>query len=62
MWLYFSHVEFHILCLSLQGIYECPAGTILRAAHLDVETVTMDRVSHLRNKYFMESRAQLFEA
>ena len=28
-----------------QGIYETPAGTILREAHLDIENITMDKVS-----------------
>ncbi|XP_074617306.1 argininosuccinate synthase-like [Acropora palmata] len=36
-------VENRYVGMKSRGIYECPAGTILRAAHLDVETFTMDR-------------------
>jgi argininosuccinate synthase len=27
-----------------EGIYETPAGTILREAHLDIENITIDKV------------------
>lgn len=36
-------VENRYVGMKSRGIYECPAGTILRAAHLDIETFTMDR-------------------
>ncbi|XP_031573087.1 argininosuccinate synthase-like [Actinia tenebrosa] len=36
-------VENRFVGMKSRGIYECPAGTILRAAHLDIEAVTMDR-------------------
>ena len=33
-----------------RGVYETPGGTILRAAHMAVESITMDReVMHLRD-------------
>jgi argininosuccinate synthase len=33
-----------------RGVYETPAGTVLRVAHLDLEGITMDReVVHLRD-------------
>ena len=28
------------------GIYETPGGTILLAAHMDLEVFTLDRVTH----------------
>ncbi|RMX42652.1 hypothetical protein pdam_00010263 [Pocillopora damicornis] len=36
-------VENRFVGMKSRGIYECPGGTILRAAHLDIETFTMDR-------------------
>ncbi|XP_020906650.1 argininosuccinate synthase [Exaiptasia diaphana] len=36
-------VENRFVGMKSRGIYECPAGTILRAAHLDIEIVTLDR-------------------
>ena len=33
-----------MVCVFLPGIYETPGGTILRDAHLDIESFTMDRV------------------
>ncbi|KAK3744572.1 hypothetical protein QZH41_013486, partial [Actinostola sp. cb2023] len=36
-------VENRFVGMKSRGIYECPAGTILRAAHLDIETFTLDR-------------------
>ena len=56
---------FLISILSFKGIYECPGGTILRAAHLDIETFTMDRVSCERREFikWMQSKnhAELYE-
>ena len=40
-----QNVFFSYLPVFFKGIYECPGGTILRTAHLDIETFTMDRVS-----------------
>ncbi|XP_001625407.2 argininosuccinate synthase isoform X2 [Nematostella vectensis] len=36
-------VENRFVGMKSRGIYECPAGEILRAAHLDIETFTLDR-------------------
>lgn len=36
-------VENRFVGMKSRGIYETPAGTILREAHLDIETFTMDR-------------------
>jgi argininosuccinate synthase len=43
-------VENRYVSLKSRGIYETPGGTILRAAHLAVESLTLDReVVHLRD-------------
>jgi argininosuccinate synthase len=43
-------VENRYVGLKSRGIYETPGGTILRAAHLAVESITLDReVVHLRD-------------
>lgn len=43
-------VENRYVGMKSRGIYETPGGTILRAAHMGVETITMDReVMHLRD-------------
>ncbi len=43
-------VENRYVGLKSRGVYETPGGTILRAAHLAVESVTLDReVMHLRD-------------
>eukprot|EP01039_Chlorochromonas_danica_P000559 gene559-601_t len=36
-------VENRFVGIKSRGVYETPAGTVLRAAHLDLEGVTMDR-------------------
>lgn len=36
-------VENRFIGMKSRGVYETPAGTILRAAHIDVESLTMDR-------------------
>jgi argininosuccinate synthase len=36
-------VEDRFVGMKSRGVYETPAGTILRAAHLDIEGMTMDR-------------------
>ena len=50
---------FLISILSFKGIYECPGGTILRAAHLDIETFTMDRVSCERPEFIKWMHANI---
>jgi len=43
-------VENRFVGMKSRGVYETPAGTVLRAAHLDLEGITMDReVMHLRD-------------
>jgi argininosuccinate synthase len=43
-------VENRYVGLKSRGVYETPGGTILRAAHLAVESITLDReVMHLRD-------------
>ncbi len=43
-------VESRFVGMKSRGVYETPGGTILRAAHKGVESVTMDReVMHLRD-------------
>jgi argininosuccinate synthase len=36
---------YQIILLSMIGIYETPGGTILFNCHLDIETLTMDKVN-----------------
>lgn len=36
-------VENRFVCIKSRGCYETLAGTVLRAAHLDLEGITMDR-------------------
>ena len=43
-------VENRFVGMKSRGIYETPGGTILRAAHMAVESITMDReVMHMRD-------------
>lgn len=43
-------VENRFVGMKSRGVYETPGGTILRAAHMAVESITMDReVAHLRD-------------
>lgn len=43
-------VENRYIGIKSRGVYETPAGTILRAAHLDIEGIAMDKeVMHLRD-------------
>jgi len=43
-------VENRFVGMKSRGVYETPAGTILRKAHLDIEGLTMDReVMHIRD-------------
>ena len=36
-------VENRLVGMKSRGVYETPGGTVLRAAHRDLETITMDR-------------------
>ncbi len=43
-------VENRFVGMKSRGVYETPGGTILRAAHMAVESITMDReIMHLRD-------------
>jgi len=43
-------VENRFVGMKSRGVYETPGGTILRAAHMAVESITLDReVAHLRD-------------
>ena len=43
-------VENRFVGMKSRGVYETPGGTILRVAHMAIESITMDReVMHLRN-------------
>ncbi|WP_028316961.1 argininosuccinate synthase [Desulfatibacillum aliphaticivorans] len=43
-------VENRFVGMKSRGVYETPGGTILRIAHMNMETLTMDReVAHLRD-------------
>jgi argininosuccinate synthase len=43
-------VENRFVGMKSRGVYETPGGTILRAAHMGLESITMDReVMHLRD-------------
>jgi argininosuccinate synthase len=46
----FDIVENRYVGMKSRGVYETPGGTILRVAHLGMETITMDReVLHIRD-------------
>ncbi|WDN88490.1 argininosuccinate synthase [Desulfosarcina sp. BuS5] len=43
-------VENRFVGMKSRGVYETPGGTILRAAHMAIESITMDReITHLRD-------------
>lgn len=45
-------VENRFVGMKSRGIYETPGGTILRAAHMAIESITLDReVMHLRDSF-----------
>ena len=45
-------VENRFVGMKSRGVYETPGGTILRAAHMAMESITMDReVMHLRDSF-----------
>ncbi len=52
-------VENRFIGMKSRGVYETPGGTILRIAHMNMESITMDReVMHLRDS-FMPRYAEL---
>jgi len=45
-------VENRFVGMKSRGVYETPGGTILRAAHMSIESITLDReVMHLRDSF-----------
>ncbi|MFO8112080.1 MAG: argininosuccinate synthase [Desulfosalsimonadaceae bacterium] len=45
-------VENRFIGMKSRGVYETPGGTILRMAHMNMESITMDReVMHLRDSF-----------
>ena len=43
-------VENRFVGMKSRGVYETPGGTVLRAAHMNMESITLDReVSHIRD-------------
>jgi hypothetical protein len=42
-------VENRFVGIKSRGVYETPAGTVLRHAHLDLEGITLDREVHARS-------------
>ena len=48
--------------LQSRGVYETPAGTLLRTAHIDVESLTMDReVRKIRDTLSVKMTEQVTE-
>lgn len=53
-------VENRFVGIKSRGVYETPAGTILRAAHLDLEGITLDReVLRLRDSFITPEFSRL---
>jgi len=54
-------VENRYVGMKSRGVYETPGGTILRQAHMAMESLTMDReVMHLRNSLVPEYAAMIY--
>ncbi|KAK2152116.1 hypothetical protein LSH36_339g02003 [Paralvinella palmiformis] len=54
-------VENRFLGMKSRGIYETPAGTILREAHLDIENLTMDReLRKIKHQLSVEFSQQVY--
>jgi argininosuccinate synthase len=53
-------VENRFVGIKSRGVYETPAGTVLRAAHLDLEGITLDReVIRIRDSYLTNEFSRL---
>ena len=54
-------VENRFICMKSRGCYETPAGTIVRAAHIDIEALTIDReVRKLRDMLSVQFTQQIY--
>jgi argininosuccinate synthase len=54
-------VENRFVGMKSRGVYETPGGTILRHAHLNMESITMDReVMHLRDSLMPRYAAMIY--
>jgi argininosuccinate synthase len=54
-------VENRLIGMKSRGVYETPGGTIMRAAHQAVESITMDReVMHLRDSLIPEYSRMIY--
>jgi argininosuccinate synthase len=54
-------VENRLIGMKSRGVYETPGGTIMRAAHKAVESITMDReVMHLRDSLIPEYSRMIY--
>jgi argininosuccinate synthase len=54
-------VENRLVGMKSRGVYETPGGTIMRAAHTAVESITMDReVMHLRDSLVPEYSRMIY--
>lgn len=54
-------VENRLIGMKSRGVYETPGGTIMRAAHMAVESITMDReVMHLRDSLIPEYSRMIY--
>jgi len=54
-------VENRLVGMKSRGVYETPGGTIMRAAHMAVESITMDReVMHLRDTLIPEYSRMIY--
>src|SRR6202008_2394755 len=54
-------VENRFVGMKSRGIYETPGGTVLLAAHLAIETITLDRgVAHLKDELMPRSAELIY--
>ncbi|CAN7951416.1 unnamed protein product, partial [Ixodes pacificus] len=51
-------VENRVIGMKSRGVYETPAGTILHAAHLDLEVFTMDKEVRRIKRYLSSKFAE----
>lgn len=55
-------VENRYIGMKSRGIYECPAGTILLQAHLDIENLTLDKnVRRIKQELSLRFSEQVYE-
>lgn len=55
-------VENRYIGMKSRGVYECPAGTILIEAHLDIENITMDKaMRRIKQELSLRFSEQVYE-